>query len=492
MGASNTYVPYKEINAYLASKIFESFGHLNKKVPSKNDLDEFIRSNGLTYEDISKELIIQVPTVPKLDVDTKTLYEQCKGIFPDMIPAALSPMRDYIPKIAGVLEENKKNLTNGAESIKSISSLISRVKKSLIQIASDSEKGPYFATSLLYSNANNHLITTIKGYEYLNYNKLALLKEELELIEKNTADTLRMFQNSKGLKKRKRKTEYIEFIHRYFLIMAKINHLVVLQELLKTFILQLEDLYEQFFKKFVYTLNSLYETFSENLYFLAESHCYNDVSKPIITISELKPYLDATISEIKIPYVVNQFIYSFINDENIWISQDENKIFAAVSRFFLSELYVFINKNIIDYLQIKFNTTESNIIECKTYEEIMIPVYESANPLLWNDENKYLISYAGNIGFCSIPEISPQIQSAADELCRSDNTIIKRVVNSSDRISISKVLYGVPMFAYKGASEYYDIYRNNQLEGIHIYEGYGKDGKNFRNIPNIIPSELID
>lgn len=142
LGASNTYLPYKEIITYLASKIFESFSYLNKNIPNENDLDLFIHSNGLKYEDISRELALQLQTVPNFAVDTKTLQEQCEGITPDTIPQVLTQMRDSISKIAGVLESNKKNLINGAENTlvenaKNISSLISRVKKSLIQITSD-------------------------------------------------------------------------------------------------------------------------------------------------------------------------------------------------------------------------------------------------------------------------------------------------------------------------------------------------------------------
>ena len=498
LGASNTYVPYKEINTYLASKIFESFSYLNKNIPNENDLDLFIHYNGLKYKDISRELNSQLPTVPNFAVDTKTLKEQCEGITPDTIPQVLSQMRDSIPKIAGVLKTNKKNLTNGAENTlvenaKSISSLISRVKKSLIQITSDPAKGPYYAAAFLHSNATKDLQNKVDGYIKTNSDALAYARADLGLRDQAVANTLREFQNSKKLNRKSKGEAYVSAVHGYFLAVTKIDSLIALGELLKEFKKQLEDLYNGFFKIFTTVLDNLISTFNANLTALAEPITTVEAySKPLMTILDLKESLDTSVSEMRIPDIVNHFIDALMNDEKTWISQDENKISASVTKFFLSELDAFTNKTIIDYLQIRFKTTDKNLLKSKIYDEIMIPAHKDASPLFWTDASKYSISDASKIGYCSVPEISPEIQAASKDLHMLDDKITKRVIESTDRISVFEFLCGVPMFGYKGASEYYDIYRNKQLEGLHIYEGYGKDGKNFRNIPNIIPSELID
>ena len=492
LGASNTYLPYKEITTYLASKIFESFNYLNKNIPNENDLGFFIHSNGLKYEDISRELNSQLPTVPIFAVDAKTLQEQCEGITSDTIPQVLSQMRDSIPKIACVLETNKKNLANGAENTlvenaNSISSLISRVKKSLIQITSDPAKGPYYAVALLHSSATKDMQDIINGYIVENEQRLAYAKADLGLREETMTYTLREFQNAKLIRKPKGE-RYVSAVHGYFLAVTKIDSLIALGELLKEFKKQLEDLYNNFFKIFTTVLDNLIVTFNANLTALAEPiTTFETYSKPLMTILDLKESLDTSVSEMRIPDIVNHFVDALMNDEKTWISQDENKISTTVTKFFLSEFDVFTNKTIIDYLQIRFKTTDPNLLKNEIYNKVIIPAYYDASPMFWLDMSKYLISNACKFAWCSVPEISPEVQAAADELRSFDNTIQKRIVESCDKISILQMFIGVPLFAYKGVSAYYDCYKKQESAGLHIYEGYGMNKNDYRNLPDIIP-----
>ena len=496
LGASNTYLPYKEITTYLASKIFESFNYLNKSIPNENDLDLFIHSNGLKYEDISRELNAQLPTVPNYAVDPKTLFEQCEGITSDTIPQVLTQMRDSIPKISGVLETNKKNLTNGAENTlvenaKNISSLISRVKKSLIQITADPAKGPYYAAAFLHSNATKDLQNKIDGYITTNDEALAYARADLGLRDQSMANTLREFQNHRRAHK-KEANAYVAAVHGYFLQVAKIDNLIALGYLLKKFKKQLESLYNDYFKIFTTVLDNLIATFNANLTALAEPiETIESYSKPLMTILDLKESLDTSVAQMRIPDIVNHFIDAFVNDEKVWIAQDENKISVAVTKFFLSELDEFTNKTIIDYLQIKFKTTDPNLLRKNIYNGIMIPAHNAASPLFWSDASKYQISDASKIGYCSVPEISPEIQGASEDLHALDDKITKRVVESTDRISIFEFLCGVPMFGYKGVANYYCDYKSKNMTGAHIYEKTVEDERDFRTLPNIAPFSSI-
>ena len=489
LGSANAYIPYKEITTYLASKVFESFSYLSKNTPDKNDIELFIHSNGLKYEDISRELNSQLPTVPIFAVEAKTLQEQCEGITSDTIPQVLLQIRDSIPKIAGVLETNKKNLTNGAENIlventKNISSLISRVKKSLIQITSDPAKGPYYAAALLHSGATKDIQDIINGYIVENEQRIACVRADLRLREETMTYALREFQNARLIRKPKGE-RYVAAVHGYFLQVAKIDNFVALGDFLKGFKKQLEELYEQFFKKLIFTLDNLKETFSANLHFLSEPNYYYDYTnpKPIVTVSELKPYLDKFIDKIKIPDIVNHFMNSFVKNENIWISQDKNKISVVVTKFFLSELDEFTNKTIIDYIQIKFKTTDPNLLRKKIYDEIMIPAHNAASPLFWIDPNRYNRYDSAKISHGLVSVCSPVIQSAVSMI--NNNDLI--YVDDCNGISIVQCSAGVPLFAYKGVSSYYDCYNKHKLAGLHIYEGCGKSQKDYRNLPDIIP-----
>ncbi len=150
LGASNAFLPYKEITTYLTSKIFEGFGRLNHQLPNENDIDLLMQNIGLKYEDILRTLNDKVQPVPLYDVDTKTIYEQTEGITSDIIPQVLLQMRDATSKISGKITENKKAMLEeldetAVESGKSIVSLIARVKMEMRKIAEQPDKGPYYA-----------------------------------------------------------------------------------------------------------------------------------------------------------------------------------------------------------------------------------------------------------------------------------------------------------------------------------------------------------
>lgn len=257
---------------------------------------------------------------------------------------------------------------------------------------------------------------------------------------------------------------------------------------MKEFKKQLEDLYNNSFKIFTTVLDNLIVTFNANLTALAEPiTTFETYSKPLMTILDLKESLDTSVSEMRIPDIVNHFVDALMNDEKTWISQDENKISTTVTKFFLSEFDVFTNKTIIDYLQIRFKTTDPNLLKNEIYNKVIIPAYYDASPMFWLDMSKYLISNACKFAWCSVPEISPEIQAASDDLCSFDNAVIKNVVESYDKISLIQMFIGIPLFTYKGVSAYYDSYKNHKFAGLHIYEGYGNDKKDYSNLPDIIP-----
>lgn len=157
----------------------------------------------------------------------------------------------------------------------------------------------------------------------------------------------------------------------------------------------------------------------------------------------------------------------------------------------ISELDSFTNKTIVDYLQIKFDTNDPALLRKKIYEEIMLPAYQDANPLFWSDGTSYSISDASKIGYCSVPEISPEIQAAADDLTNKDDHISRRVMESTDRISIFEFLCGVPMFGYKGIANYFPEYESKNMKGMHLYEGTSQDSRDFRRLPDVAPYSSI-
>lgn len=483
LGASNNYLPYKEITTYLASKIFQGFEYLNTTLPSSKDLDDILGIASLRLQDIQNDLRRNVPMTPNYEVDTNTLKEQCAGMPTDQIPQVLYQMREAENKIDGALVTNKKTLLQAVESTdvenpKSIASLIARIKKQLDIISVDPSRGPFYAVSLLHTVNSKDFQNVVDGYIKNMTDELSDANADLTLREENMATCLREFQNSLALNRSKRGKSYVGSVHAYYMQRAKILYCSTMIDVLEQLKKQIEDLYSSYYLKLKVVIEELSATFSENLTALSTPVNINRTySKPLMTITDLKESLDETVRSMRIQDVVNHFVSYLIDNDEVWLSQDESKICAAVTKFFLSELNSFTNKTIIDYLRVKFDETDPSRLRKRIYDEIVYPAYNDASPLFWAD-SIYDISDASKIGYCSVPETSPEIQGAADDLHAAHNSIERRVV-FSDRITIIRLFEGIPLFSYGGLSSCRHKYEDMSKADLHI------KNTNWDNLPDI-------
>lgn len=500
LGASNNYLPYKEITTYLASKIFQGFGYLNTTLPTENDLAEFVSTYGLRFEDIKSSIRRGVPSVPNYAVDMSMLFEQCQGLDAGRIPEILVKMRDKtFAEISGKLETNRRSLVENVENTevddaRKVVSIISRIKAALDSLAKDATKGPFYATALLHTVQSKDIQNIIDGYIRDNKETLRLAEVDLSDRVENMDNKLVEFQNAGKFTRKSKGEAYLGAVRAFYMKEAQIEECREIEIVLSKVKKQIEELHSAYYLKLKAVLEELSSTFSENLTALSTPVDKNkSYSKPLMTIQDLKPSLDETVKSMRIPDLVNHFISYLIDNDEVWVSQDESKICAAVTKFFLSELNSFTNKTIIDYLRVKFDETDPSRLRKRIYDEIVYPAYNDASPLFWAD-SIYDISDASKIGYCSVPETSPEIQGAADDLHAADNSIERRVVFSTDRISIFEFLCGLPLFGYKGVANYHPDYetgRRGLSGGTHLYEKNDLNDKDGSNLPNITPISAI-
>lgn len=306
LGASCAYMPYKEITTYLASKIFEGFGRIDRQLPSENEVDLFVENTGLSYKAISCSLNSNVPVVPMYAVDTKTLYEQTEGLAPDTIPQVLGQMRDSIAKINGVVVENKKKMlenleSSNVENISSIASMITRVKSKLMEIAGQADKGPFYASAILHNVNAVDIQNKIAGFIERNSENLSMARADMTLREQTMANTLRAFQNSKVINRKKRGEEYVAGVNSYFKQSAKIDFLSTLNDVLVEFKKQVNDLYIKHFAIFETVMHNLEATFESNRIALSNPVAAdNGYAVKLITIQDLQDSLNASVGAMRI------------------------------------------------------------------------------------------------------------------------------------------------------------------------------------------------
>lgn len=486
LGAASAYIPYKEITTYLSAKIFEGFNRLNHQLPTESELEVFMQACGLRYKDILKSIHYHVPDIPLYEVDSKMLYQQTAGITPDIIPQVLRQMQDSIWRIQGQMEVNQKALLTITPDIAVTNvSLIGRVKKQLMELAVNPDKGPYFTAAILHSAHSKDLSYRIDGLIMENRQYLEMAMNDMTLRKNNMADALRDLQNSNILGRRSRAERYVQAVNEYLGQMEKIYLLEIAGKTLAQFKYQISELYTQFFGIFERVFRELQSTFAENLSTLSQPAAQNnDYAMKLLTIQELQPSLDEAVEAMNSNELISGFVTYMLEHSDWWQAEDENKISRGVSNYFLDRFKDFTNRTMRDCLRIKFNTSDPNTLTRKILNEILMPLAQKAEPLFWTNHALYNFAESGKLGYCSIPKESHEIEYAALDYHTADPTVSIRSSYTFDRIRFQTLRCGIPMFAYKGT----DAYRNNaMIPGTHLYEGTARDPRDWRKLFDITP-----
>ncbi|MGN0180183.1 MAG: tubulin-like doman-containing protein [Monoglobaceae bacterium] len=498
LGAAKAYLPYKEINTYLTSKIFEGFAGLNNTVPTDADIDSFLQINNLTYDSIVRELNKAVPSIPLVEVNGKELQKDVTGKGIDQIPDLLTPMSADARKIVGVRARNKSALigekTNTFDETSSILALSAKVKSALSSIAADPDKGPYYAAAMINSVTGRSIIDHINGYIKQNEANLQQAQANLGDRERAWADTLNKLQNAKTGRDGKAK-KYIAAVRSWLVENDKIKMYSTMNELLVAFKSQIEELRTSFFSVFTEVFTELQNTFSENLSALSDPTTQNvGYSKKMVTIQELHDSLDESVKAMNIGNLISGFVGKMMSTPDVWTTREESKISAAVIDYFAETLKEYTQRTIVGYLEIKYDTKNMEQLTDKIYNDFVLDLRNESKPLFHCDGSIYQFSSSHAIGYMSAPVGAKVIENAVDkyanDLGRKEDGVEKRLATFADRISVFRMNCGVPMFGYIGAQLYKGEYEADSRVGKHLYEGSKGDARDSRELVDITPISL--
>ena len=493
LGASNYCVPYKEINTYLVSKIFEMVKGIDLVKPAEEHLQKFINSNGLRFEDIASDLASCVPAVSLREVDAGMLYEQVQGINLDVIPQCLTYIVDSEVVIFGKIAENKSALlSNGIGAVNAerryIRSIISKIKSGVDALASSAKAGPYFATAILHDVACLSLDNVIDGYFERCTAQLNQGQANLSLREESLSVALSDLQNSNILNRKKRANTYAAAVQAYYTEKKQIEFYKQLRELLAELKDQVKGLYNSTYKPLTDVVTEIKDSFEANLRdFMDSESMLIGYAKPLVTIQDLRELLDGSVENMDSARIVGNFFAMMVKNPDIWREKDENKICKAVSNHFLGELGQITSKTIVDYLRIRFGTEQSATLSNKIYNEILVPACNEASSGF--RESEVYFNYPST-GICFIPRYAMEIRNAAEMLINDNRFPWLRecLSNDSDNISVCRLLFSVSLSEYKLISQCREEYHRQlgNIIGRHLYEG-DRVEKDFSKLPDILP-----
>ena len=510
LGAASAEIPVTQISTYLAAGFMRRFkeavgkDQLGQKLTRKT-VDDWVKDIGLTAQQVYNDVTHgrQDLVLPDIDMeDLRSYGVMPKGMLPD--PWAKSgnawcdgcdgkrktnraALEGELPK--SLLDEDATN-----------DSLIGRTFRKLCDIAKNPELGPYYAAYLL----------SYYGYDLKAVVDGAIREmEENKKIQKMYLDSAadRLVQASSnfcanrffGIGDKRAYKDYMDSVKEYYRTYNRVQECTDVENTLRRFREQLENLNSGYFALLTEVLDNLLETFEEDEQWLDSSaaSASSGYTKRILQLSDIRPRLDEAIDELNATQLVRNFTEHLMKDPKRWKSRDDGKIGLYISEFMVDLFRDQTNRSLEDYLYEKYPETGHNSAQLAqaVSNEILNGVYNDAKPMFWCDPTFNLddINTTFESSSLSVPANASAVCSAAQQFGASFTQFYIRKTGLKNRIFALRFCSGVPLYAYAGMSQMKKSYDENRttLCGIdthlYAYTGRGEDDSGFHDWRSFLP-----
>ena len=485
LNAFSPYVPFRERNTYLVSKLFGMFGGIRSKEPTEGEVQHFVKEVGLGDYD-------------------KLMRELADGVGNDysIFPGTWREVRDfgdndlvthYINQTTnkkGIIEKNVRSMPDE----KNFRSLIGRVQAALVPYIRSLEYGPMYAYRMLEAARSHNLLNVIDGLIEINTNRWNQEKFQDRYGEYEAARD--EFSRSSILARRRRYEEYVyrlEILEKHKLALF---HYEQMDRVLRTLRSQMQKAAAEYYCILARVIGNLLETAEENRRFLEVGiRNTNGSGEPLITLEEMKPKLDQLLESINPASMMEILIGVFLDNESEWIQEDENAIAKMMNEFFANTAFHdFVNRSITNFLADKYNTNNREIITDRLYEEYMKELTEQVKPLFAFNTAVWDASQTGKAGVISVPIEATPVVNAAERLYES--SFLYEVEESAlkGRIYLKRISCGFPLCTHEKINEYEELYYSSPIpSGLHSYVGNEKGFfSDWNRLPPLTPESGIE
>lgn len=512
LGASNATLPYKEVLTYLSSYLFTNMTALKGNLAARGDCDKFVSANGLSYQSLFQMALYGANlTFPKPDNKPKDAYQNDDLVtkyFADLRAEAVNAVSKNLSTMSKDIEAlNTANIHGGAglgAGNVHASSIITKIFNALNSTIADPQKGPYYASSLINGTSGSDLVSIIDGHIGEVEAKINQLEFNLDkYIKARDLAQRNFFGGSTGIGFGKRYKEYETATQNEVKQLTHQDILYDFKDFLENLRKQIVALSSTYYRVYCTVITELCNTFKANVDYLDKlADTEYDYEYPIVKLSDIRETIDDFLKrQFDVPSEFKKFHTYMLSPEGykMWGENKEDKIFKYISSYFSEIFTSYTNKSMIQYLQEKYNTTDTDTIIKRVREDIMKELDESATPLFWTS-NLYSVSNASKIGYITVPAECVEVVKAADRLAKSKGeTKEKFTVRQSDikdRITIMRCLVGAPAFGYQPIQQYEKAsIADTEIIGKHYFEGkmYRNErdelvkGRDWRRLPSPVP-----
>lgn len=465
LGAANAEIPMTQISTYLAAGFMRRFkeavgkDQLNLRL-SQDAVSDWVDQIGLTAQQVYNDVTHGCPNLmlPDIDIeDLRTFGVQPHGQAPSPWDTAA---RNWCSRCEGQRGRNRAALEG--ELPKSLldedatdDSLIGRTFRKLCDIAKNPELGPYYAAFLLSRNGDD-LKAAVEGA----IQEIQGQKRDQQTYLDSAAD--RIVQASTnfcanrffGIGDKRAYNDYVDSVKEYYRTYNRVQECTDVENTLRKFREQLENLNSGYFALLTEVLDNLLETFEEDEQWLDSSaaSASSGYTKRILQLSDIKPKLDEAIDELNATQLVRNFMEHLMKDPKQWKSRDDGKIGLYISEFMVTVFQTQTNRSLEDYLYEKYPETGHSAAQLAqaVSNDILNGVYNDAKPMFWCSQTFPLGQENNTVTFdssrLSVPANASAVCSAAQQFGSSHTQFYIRKTGLKNRIFALRFCSGVPLY----------------------------------------------
>ncbi|MBR4211440.1 MAG: hypothetical protein IKR84_03515, partial [Oscillibacter sp.] len=399
------------------------------------------------------------------------------------------------------LQANAKRMSDDAQP----DSLIQRIRNALEPVIRDVSRGPLYAYGIVSTAEKHNLITLIDDWIRRN-------DERYETASQRTAERQQDYDNARlnfeararglfGNKARFEAYEYYLSAHeQHELELVTCQHM---KRILHDFREQVMDASSNYYIRLSRVTQNLTDTFEDNRQALASHAIHQNLegfATPMMSVSELRPALDAEIRRLDAANMFNSFMTLMLQHSEEWLQEDEGRITRLVTDFFLNTAFEnFANRTITNFLRDKYEAQEGSRMDDDAlahciYNDWIRPLTEKARPLFYFNNSIWQESGTSKLAFLSYPAESAPIAAAARRRNAEDSLWGLKTSALTDRIFVMSSACGLPLSAYNNCQNYEQMFYSSRSVGRHSYEGKPVPGMRFndwRNLPSIMPQSVL-
>lgn len=511
LGAASAEIPMTQISTYLAAGFMRRFkeavgkDQLQLKL-SKAVVDDWVEDIGLTAQQVYNDVTHgrQDLVLPDIDMeDLRSYGVMPKGILPG--PWGKSG-NTWCDGCEGKRRTNRAALEGELPSFlpgnATDDSLIGRTFRKLCDIARNPGMGPYYAAYLLSCNGYD-LKAAVDGAiremeENKKTQKMYLDGAEERIVQASTNFCAKRFF---GIGDKRAYNDYVEAVRDYIRTYNRVRECTDVENTLRKFREQLENLNSGYFALLTEVLDNLLETFEADEEWLGTpaASAPTAYTKRSLRLSDIRPRLDEAIDGLNATQLVRNFTEHLMKDPKQWKSRDDGKIGLYISEFMVTVFQTQTNRSLEDYLYEKYPETGHNSAQLAqaVSNDILDGVYNDAKPMFWcsptfplgRDDN----TATYDSGSLSVPANASAVCDAAQQFEAAHCGLHVRRTGLKNRIFALCFCSGVPLYAYAGMSQMKKSYDENRTTksgvGAHLYAytGRGEDDSGFHDWRSFLP-----